>query len=139
MESKTSQQAQIVPSGQFLNLWLARWLVSAAENPNSAKATIVERGNGGLVIELQDQDGLASGGVVLTNTIGHIHVLPRIDPSDDTKHVPLTLQTLLEAQRNELKKKAHKDKVYRYGEVCLYGFIPLVIIGILAWLLRLLF
>lgn len=121
-------------NAQGIDAWLAGWIVSAAEDPASVKATIVERESRGIVVELTDSEGIASGGVILFSTEGSIHVLGAVDRANEPHTKRRTVDEMIVARGIALRRKRCSKRWETFGKCCV-GVLVLLAIFLLRWVL----
>jgi len=114
-------------NAQGIDAWLAGWIVSAAEDPGSVKATIVEREGRGIVVELTDSEGIASGGVILF-TEGSIHVLGAVDRANEPRTKRRTVDEMIVARGIALRRKRCSKRWETFGKCCAGALVLLAIL-----------
>lgn len=70
-------------NARLVNPFLAAWLVEAAKNPDGVKMKVVANERDCRMIELQNKDGIATGGIIFHVPLATIHLLAAVDPENE--------------------------------------------------------
>jgi hypothetical protein len=118
-------------SGELVNRWLAGWLLAAAETPNKVRAVVIAARSDGTAVELQDDEGIATGGILYVTARGAVHVLGAIDPQNEPFTKRRSPKELRAAQTIALRARMYRDRCVKTYEACLYGVLPLLVLAVL--------
>jgi hypothetical protein len=115
-------------NGQIINDWLASWIAAVSENPKIYRAVITESTAEGKIIELQDDQGIASGGIVFMSSRGTVHVLGAVDPKNEPFTKKRSIKEMIGALDIALHKQEKERRIAVFFKACLSIFFLLLIL-----------
>jgi len=119
-------------SPTLINDWLAGWLITASKDRNQVRLQVTEHLDDYMIIELQDTEGIATGGIVCVSGRGAIHVLPAINPQDKPHTKRRTIEEMVAALEIALDKASYQQWCVRFYQSCLYVWLPILCLLVLT-------
>jgi hypothetical protein len=120
-------------NARLINPFLGAWLLEATKNPNGVKMQIVANERDCQLIELQDSDGIASGGMIFHVPRATIHCLAAIDP----KNEPFTKRRGREEMEAALSAASAYDrrqsKAITFYANRYYLYLLIGLVALLSW------
>jgi len=122
-------------SAHILGFSLGRWLITASESPDKVRVQTVEDQEYCRIIELQNKEGIAVGGIAFANSKGVIHIDAAIDSQNEPYTKKRTVEEMEAAQLIAITEDQYQNRCVRFCEFCINFGLPLCLIGILFYLL----
>lgn len=123
-------------NGRVVKQSLAYWLVQAADNPDNLRVNIVEQRENTYLLKLQDEKGRATGGILLADPEGSVHVSAAIDPQNKpmTKH--RSFGEMYAARNLALERDEQQKRYVKLRDHFIYGVIPIVVLALFSLLIE---
>jgi hypothetical protein len=120
-------------NGRLINDYLAGWLMEAANNPDGVKLEVVTKQKDYQIIELQDKEGIAVGGIIFHSAEGTVHVIAAIDPKREPLTKRRSLEEMVGAQMIALEKEKYQSKALSFYSNRFYLYLLIAFVALLFW------
>lgn len=122
--------------GRLVSMFLAGWLIDLAENPDRSRIRIVSRDRDHALLELQDETGAASGGIVFCEARGAVHVSGALVPGGSGRTKPRSVAQMRASLEIALQRSERNERVVRLHDYLMNPFFLIsvaMIVGLLLW------
>lgn len=117
-------------NGLLVNEWLSGWVAMATEKPDEVKLVCTARDENIMIIEFQDKNGMACGGILYLEPRGSVYVLGTLKEGSENETKSRSLEEMRCALELALNEKEFKEKAISFYKAR-YGIFAILAINLI--------